>query len=107
MGGSRARAPDGKRRLCLNPNGYKYKLSFFLKMLFTKKKIYVSKRGSNWGDDGASVFIPELGWPSELSRARMESGTSSTPKLDNFPTWTDLPHGKVTLPLCGFYSETF
>lgn len=77
------------------------------KSLFTgKKKKSVSKRGSNWGDDGASVFIPGLGRPSELSGGRMESTTRSIPKLDNLPTsaqssgpQTDLPHGKVALPL--------
>lgn len=93
MGGSRARPPDGKRRLCLNPNGYKYKLSFFLKCYSLKKKIYVSKRGSNWGDDGASAFIPELGQPSELSGARMDSAHIINPEagqlshMDRPSTW--------------------
>lgn len=83
-------------------------------MLFTKKKFMCPREVLTGEDDGASVFILELGRPSELSGGRMESGTSSTPKLDNLPTsaqssglQTDLPHGNVILPLCGFYSETF
>ena len=86
-------------------------------LLFKKKKNHYSlnvSRGSNWGDDGASVFIPGLGQPSKLSGARMESSTRSSPKLDNLPTsaqssgpQTDLPHGKVTPPLCGFHYEGF